>query len=85
MTGDWCPASHRVRTRRTELGVDCVFRQVTVEKNERVGLLEAAGTDTSPALARGDGPSNAAAHRIKAEKARRRYPEEECECPPATP
>jgi glutathione S-transferase len=29
-------------------------------------------------------PDGAAAHRTKAETARRRYLEEECECPPAT-
>jgi glutathione S-transferase len=100
---EWCPASHRVRERLTELGVDYIVRQVPVEKNERAGLVKAAGTDTIPALATDDGthilgdaailgylegrftePSNAAAHRIKADKARRRYVEEECECPTAT-
>lgn len=29
-------------------------------------------------------PPEATAHRLKAEQARRRYLEEECECPPAT-
>ena len=29
-------------------------------------------------------PAEARAHRLKAEKARRRYLEEECECPPHT-
>jgi glutathione S-transferase len=101
---EWCPASHRVRERLTELGVDYVARQVPVEKNERAALGRATGTDTIPALVTGDGaaivgedeirvyldehvtePAEAEAHRIKAKKARRRYLEEECECPqPAT-
>jgi glutathione S-transferase len=97
---EWCPASHRVRERLTELGVDYVARQVPVEKNERAALVTAAGTDTIPALVTGDGaaivgedairvyleehvtePAEAEEHRIKAKKARRRYLEEECECP----
>jgi len=101
---EWCPASRRVRERLTELGVDYVVRQVPVEKDERMALVQAARTDTIPALVTGDGaplvgedairgyldehftePSQADAHRLKAEKARRRYLEEECECPqPAT-
>jgi glutathione S-transferase len=101
---EWCRASHRVRERLTELGVDYVARQVPVEKNERSALVAATGTDTIPALVAGDGafivgedaiclyleaqltePAGAEEHRIKAKKARRRYLEEECECPqPAT-
>ena len=101
---EWCPASHRVRERLTELGVDYVVRQVPVEKSERAALGRAASTNTIPTLVT-DGatamigedaicgyldehftePSRADAHRLKAEKARRRYLEEECECPqPAT-
>ena len=101
---EWCPASHRVRERLTELGVDYVVRQVPVEKSERAALGRAASTNTIPTLVT-DGaaamigedaicgyldehftePSRADAHRLKAEKARRRYLDEECECPqPAT-
>ena len=29
---EWCPASHRVRERLTELGVDYLTRQVPVDK-----------------------------------------------------
>ena len=32
---EWCPASHRIRQRLTELEVDYVIRQVPVEKDER--------------------------------------------------
>ena len=100
---EWCPASRRIRERLTELGVDYLVRQVPVEKSERASLIQAAGTDTIPALNAGDGrvvvgedairsyldahviePAEALTHRIKAEKVRRRYLEEECECPQPT-
>jgi glutathione S-transferase len=98
---EWCPASHRVRQRMTELGIDYLVRQVPVEKDDRVVLRERTGTDTVPTLVTPDGeivvdeaaifsylerhepePTAALAHRLKAEKARRRYLEKECECPP---
>ena len=98
---EWCPASHRVRQRLTELGIDYLTRQVPVEKDERVLLRERTGADTIPVLVAPDEepmvgeaeilaylegharvPAAARAHRLKAEKARRRYLEEECECPP---
>ena len=47
---EWCPASHRVRERLTELGVDYLTRQVPVEKAERSALLAATGADVIPAL-----------------------------------
>lgn len=53
---EWCPASHRVRERLTELGVDYVVHQVPVEKAERRALLEATGSDTIPALITGKTP-----------------------------
>ncbi|MGZ4314944.1 MAG: glutaredoxin family protein [Gaiellaceae bacterium] len=101
---EWCPASRRVRQRLTELGIDYRTRQVPVEKDDRVLLLERTGTDTIPVLAvpgekavvgeeailaylarREPVPAEARAHRLKAEKARHRYLEEECECSqPAT-
>ena len=37
---EWCPHSHRVRQRLTELGVDFVARQVAAEKDERPGEFE---------------------------------------------
>ena len=52
---EWCPASHRVRERLTELGVDYVTRQVPVEKAERTALAEATGSDVIPALVLADG------------------------------
>ena len=47
---EWCPASHRIRERLTELGVDFVARQVPVEKEDRDGLREATGADAIPVL-----------------------------------
>ena len=52
---EWCPASHRVRERLTELGVDYVTRQVPVGKEQRTGLLAATGGDVIPALVLDDG------------------------------
>jgi glutathione S-transferase len=47
---EWCPASRRVRQRLTELGIDCLIRQVPVEKEQRRALRDATGSDTIPAL-----------------------------------
>jgi glutathione S-transferase len=52
---EWCPASRRVRERLTELGVDYVTRQVSVERENRNALRAAAGTDSIPALVLEDG------------------------------
>jgi glutathione S-transferase len=37
---EWCPHSHKVRQRLTELGLDFVARQVAAEKEERPHELE---------------------------------------------
>jgi glutathione S-transferase len=47
---EWCPASHRVRQRLTELGVDYVVRQVPVEREERSELRATVGAETIPVL-----------------------------------
>jgi glutathione S-transferase len=52
---EWCPASHRVRERLTELGVDYLAHQVPVERGDRAALVEVTGTDTIPALVLDDG------------------------------
>jgi glutathione S-transferase len=52
---EWCPASHRVRERLTELGVDYVVRQVHPDKRKRDELLVATGSDTVPVLVLEDG------------------------------
>jgi glutathione S-transferase len=47
---EWCPASHRVRQRLTELGLDVVLRQVPVERDERDRVRTATGETSVPIL-----------------------------------
>lgn len=47
---EWCPASHRVRQRLTELGLAYVVRQVPVEREARSELRARCGVETIPAL-----------------------------------
>jgi glutaredoxin 3 len=47
---EWCPYSHRVRQRLTELGVDFVARQVDADPDDRKELREATGQTSIPAL-----------------------------------
>ncbi len=47
---EWCPASHRVRQRLTELDLTYVAISVPVERRERIALREATGVDTIPIL-----------------------------------
>jgi glutathione S-transferase len=61
---EWCPASHRVRERLTELGVDYVIRQVPADKRKRSKLLAATGTDTVPVLVIDEGTTLAGEERI---------------------
>jgi glutathione S-transferase len=51
---EWCPASHRVRQRLTELGLTYTVRQVPVEPDERTELEVATGRRTIPILVAGD-------------------------------
>lgn len=52
---EWCPHSHRVRQRLTELGLDFVARQVPVDPAERTELERATGQRSIPALVLDDG------------------------------
>src|SRR5436305_8726732 len=47
---EWCPHSHRVRQRLTELGLDFVARQVPAEPEEREQLQKAVGAEDIPVL-----------------------------------
>lgn len=47
---EWCPASHRVRQRLTELGLSYIVHQVPVDRAERAALKAATGEKTIPAL-----------------------------------
>jgi glutaredoxin len=52
---EWCPHSHAVRQRLTELGLDFVARQVAAEPKERDELARLAGTNEIPVLVADDG------------------------------
>jgi len=47
---EWCPHSHAVRQRLTELGVDFTARQVPADPDEREQLETIAGTNEIPVL-----------------------------------
>ena len=47
---EWCPHSHRVRQRLTELGLSYVIRQVPVDHGRRDELLAETGSETIPVL-----------------------------------
>jgi glutathione S-transferase len=47
---EWCPHSHKVRQRLTELGVDVTLRQVPADPDEREELKRVADTDEIPVL-----------------------------------
>jgi glutathione S-transferase len=47
---EWCPASHRVRQRLTELGLAYVVRQVPVEREDRAELADSTGQQSIPVL-----------------------------------
>ncbi len=52
---EWCPYSHDVRERLTELGVDVVVRQVAAKRDDRHAMREATGEDEIPTLLTEDG------------------------------
>ena len=52
---EWCPHSHRVRQRLTELSLDFVAHQVPVDPAERAELERATGRRSIPTLVLDDG------------------------------
>jgi glutaredoxin len=52
---EWCPFSHLVRQRLTELGVDFVARQVEPDPEDRDALERATGVRSIPVLVLEDG------------------------------
>lgn len=52
---EWCPHSHKVRQRLTELGLDFTARQVAADPDERAALVHATGTNEIPVLVADDG------------------------------
>lgn len=51
---EWCPYSHRVRLRLTELGLPFVARQIPVDREGRDELEAATGLRSIPTLVDGD-------------------------------
>ena len=47
---EWCPHSHKVRQRLTELGLDVTVRQVAAEPDEREEMQAKTGTNEIPVL-----------------------------------
>ena len=52
---EWCPHSHNVRQRLTELGMDFTARQVAAEPGDRDDLKRVSGTNEIPVLVTDDG------------------------------
>jgi glutathione S-transferase len=52
---EWCPFSHLVRRRMTELGLDVVLRQVEPDRAQRDAMEAAVGSRTIPVLVLEDG------------------------------
>ena len=71
---EWCPHSHRVRQRLTELAIDFVAHQVPVEPDERTELERATGRRSIPTLVLDDGSVHGGDEEILA-ALDRRFPE----------
>jgi glutathione S-transferase len=52
---EWCPHSHKVRQRLTELGLDFWARQVPADPGARVQMRQHVGTNEIPVLVPDDG------------------------------
>src|SRR5438094_8396171 len=52
---EWCPHSHKVRQRLTELGIGVTLRQVAADPDDRDELRRVADTDEIPVLVGSDG------------------------------
>ena len=52
---EWCPHSHKVRQRLTELGLDFWARQVSADPDEREQMRHHVGTNEIPVLVPDDG------------------------------
>jgi glutathione S-transferase len=51
---EWCPYSHRVRLRLTELELDWIARTIPVDRAERDAMEAATGTRSIPTLVDGE-------------------------------
>src|SRR3954452_2537845 len=57
---EWCPHSHKVRQRLTELGLDFWTRQVAADPSRRQQMRQHVGTDEIPVLVPDDASRSAA-------------------------
>ena len=51
---EWCPHSHRVRMRLTELRVDWIARTIPLDRGERDAMEAATGLRSIPTLVDGE-------------------------------
>jgi glutathione S-transferase len=51
---EWCPHSHRVRLRLTELRLDWIARTIPADREERDEMEQATGLRSIPTLLDGD-------------------------------
>ena len=51
---EWCPFSHRIRAKLTELGIDYEAVNVSASAENRAELKEITGNSTIPVLADGE-------------------------------
>ena len=61
---EWCPHSHKVRQRLTELGLDFTARQVEADPDERDAMERATGERSIPLLVTDDGEALAGEEEI---------------------
>jgi glutaredoxin 3 len=52
---EWCPHSHKVRQKLTELGLDFTARQVAADPDDREAMKQRVGTNEIPVLLPDDG------------------------------
>ena len=52
---EWCPHSHKIRQRLTELGLDFTARQVPADPDDREDMQRRVGTKEIPVLVPDDG------------------------------
>ncbi len=52
---EWCPHSHKIRQRLTELGLDFTARQVPADPDDREDMERRVGTNEIPVLVPDDG------------------------------
>ena len=52
---EWCPHSHKVRQKLTELGIDFTAQQVAADPDQRAEMEEHVGTSEIPVLVPDEG------------------------------